>query len=150
MDPGEESGLLASLRERALQYEEALRTVRAEGKAGGQRRRRRTSLNASTTPHGDPLCVRAQLFTDTHTPHTPSSHPLPQAETARLDAWRAERPEIKAFIAGLAESRAVLRRELARVEASAAGRDAAVAAAAAAVGPSGVTSGFNVIRCGIE
>jgi hypothetical protein len=28
MDPGEESSLLASLRERALQYEEAVRTVR--------------------------------------------------------------------------------------------------------------------------
>jgi len=28
MDPGEEAGLLASLRERALQYEEAVRTVR--------------------------------------------------------------------------------------------------------------------------
>jgi hypothetical protein len=40
----------------------------------------------------------------------------------------------------------VLRRELGRVEASVAGREAAAAAAAVAVGPGGVTPGFNIIR----
>jgi hypothetical protein len=134
MEPGEEAGLLASLRERALQYEEAVRTVR-----------RGVFFFCSTMQNRRASPVRGARIL-TRPARTIHAHPRTQAETARLDAWRAERPEIKAFIAGLAESRAVLRRELARVEAATAGREAAAAAAAAPVGPGGVTTGFNVIR----
>ena len=76
---------------------------------------------------------------------TRATRPLLQAEDARLDAWRAERPEIKAFIASLAEGRAVIRKELARAEEVA----RAVTAAPVPVA-GGATTGFNIIRWGLS
>jgi hypothetical protein len=93
-----------------------------------------------------------------------------QDEAARLEAWNAEKPELQAYIAALAESRSLLRKQLqgleatrkaraAEAEAEAAARAKAAAAAASpppaaaaspapsssASNPPSPTPGFNVI-----
>ena len=58
--------------------------------------------------------------------------PLLQDEAARLEAWDAEKPELQAYIAALAESRSLLRKQLQGLEATRRSRAAEAAEAEAA------------------
>ena len=48
----------------------------------------------------------------------PPHHFPKQDEAARLEAWNAEKPELQAYIAALAESRSLLRKQLQGLEAT--------------------------------
>ena len=61
----------------------------------------------------------------------PPPHFPKQDEAARLEAWNAEKPELQAYIAALAESRSLLRKQLQGLEATRKARAAEAAEARA-------------------
>ena len=130
MDAPDVVGLLASLRERALELEDAVATVRPrDGRGWGAAQR---GARAGVTM-GIGLTQPGRLS-------PPSPPPLLQDEAGRLAAWTAEKPDLKAFIGALVESRALLRRELRRLEGGGAPPPPPEAVAGGAV------TGFNVMR----
>jgi len=149
------SHLLASLRERALELEDAVATVRRgeregrgrlrerDGRAaacgGATRRRQARARFASLATHGRRRRGRRRPLRPQ--PPSPPSSSLLQDEAARLDAWTAEKPELKAFIGALVESRALLRRELARLDGG-----GAPPPPPEPVPGGGAVTGFNVMR----
>ena len=149
------SHLLASLRERALELEDAVATV-SEGRARGERgdcasamaalwraAARRAAVGQSS------LCIARHTQAPAPRPAAPPPPPtalppsssLLQDEAARLEAWTAEKPELKAFIGALVESRALLRRELARLDGG-----GAPPPPPEPVPGGGAVTGFNVMR----
>ena len=137
-DASDAAPLLASLRERAAELEAAVRLVRlrfksCRSKFSGWERSRANRfaprLNSMVERGKSIRALNLFFFSFPLSRSLSLSQNPSQDEAARLEAWNAEKPELQAYIAALAESRSLLRKQLQGLEATRKARAAEAAEA---------------------